>query len=251
MDCEHLAEMEKNKRHWKQALAWIEKGLALEPTRNWHNEGSYSLSHMKPEVLSRLGKKEDALAQTWTEFERNPSEYSYDDFMRYVPKAARARWHEKAMEIAATGDIGAFMEICVKTREWARLAAKLHLVKHEELEGVSHYHSEAAAKGLKNRDIVASAKLYRAMGFRILNSKKGKYYRNAADNFENARDLYLKAGLQTEWDALVNTVRAEHSRKYGFMPAFERLVSGKSGKEPSFAEQARARWQKQMRDDEV
>jgi hypothetical protein len=29
-DCEHLAEMEKAKRRWKRALAWIERGLELE-----------------------------------------------------------------------------------------------------------------------------------------------------------------------------------------------------------------------------
>lgn len=245
-DCEHLAEMEKTKRHWKNALAWIERGLALEPTRNWRNEGSSFLNHMKPEILSHLGKKEDALAQTWAEFERNPSEFSYEEFMRYVPKTDRAKWHEKAMEIATGGDMGAFMEICVKTKEWARLATRLHSAKHEELEAVSHYHSEAAAEGLTKRNVAASAKLYRALGFRILNAKKSKYYRNALGNFENARDLYLKAGLKAEWDTLVSAVRADHSRKYGFMPGFEQVVSGGSVERPSFADRVQVRWQKQI-----
>jgi hypothetical protein len=96
------------------------------------------------------------------------------------------------------------------------------------------------------RDDAAAAKLYRAMGFRILNAKKSKYYENALANFENARDLYRKAGLESEWAALVETVRAEHARKYGFMPGFEKITSGGSAEGPSFAERARARWARQM-----
>lgn len=245
-DCEHLAKMEKGKRRWKQALAWIERGLALQPTRNWHNESATSLDHMKPEILSHLGRKEDALAQSWAEFEKNPSEFGYEEFMRYVTKSDKATWHERAMEVAAISDLGTFMDLCVKTKEWARLATRLHSASHEDLEAVSHYHSEAAVEGLVTKDAAVAAKLYRAMGFRILNAKKSKYYENALANFENARDLYLKAGLEPQWDALVSAVRTGHSRKYGFMPGFERIVSGGSVEGPSFVERAQARWQKQM-----
>jgi len=93
-----LAEMEKAKRHWKQALVWVEKGLALEPTRNWHNEAALSLDHMKPDILSHLGRKEDALAQSWADFEKRPSEFGYEAFMRYVPKGEKSKWHSRAMD---------------------------------------------------------------------------------------------------------------------------------------------------------
>lgn len=245
-DCERLAEMEKAKRRWKQALAWVEKGLALEPTQDWHNEAALSLDHMKPEILSHLGRKEDALAQSWADFEKSPSEFSYEEFMRYVPKGEKTRWHERAMDVATAGDLGPFMGLCVKTKEWTRLASRVHAAKHEELESVSHYYSEGGAEGLIKRDAAAAAKLYRAMGFRILNAKKSKYYENALANFETARDLYRKAGREPEWDALINAVCADHSRKYGFMPEFERIASGGSVDGPSFAERAKTRWQKQM-----
>lgn len=84
------------------------------------------------------------------------------------------------------------------------------------------------------------------MGFRILTAKKSKYYDNALANFEKARDLYTKAGLESEWAALVSTVRADHARKYGFMPDFERIVSGRSMDGPSFVKRAKARWARQM-----
>ena len=244
-DCERLAEMEKAKRHWKQALVWIEKGLAIEPTRNWHNEAALSLDHMKPDILSHLGRKEDALAQSWADFEKRPSEFGYEEFMRYVPKGEKSKWHSRAMDVATAGDLGQFMELCVKTKEWNRLAARVLAAKHHDLESVSHYCSEGAAAGLTKRDAVGAAKLYRAMGFRILTAKKSKYYDNALANFEKARDLYRKAGLESEWAALVNTVRADHARKYGFMPSFERIVSGGSVSGPSFTERAKARWKRQ------
>lgn len=248
-DCEHLAEMEQTKRRWKQALEWVEKGLALEPTRNWHNESAIMLDHMKPEILSRLGRKEDAFAQSWDDFEKYPSEAGYEAFMRYVPKGEKTKWHERAMEVATDGDVGSFMELCVKTKEWTRLAARVLAAKHDELEAVSHYYSATAAAGLVKRDAPAAAKLYRAMGFRILNAKKSKYRGNALANFESARDLYRKAGLESEWAVLVTVVRAEHSRKYGFMPGFERLAAGESTQVPSLAERVKARWATQVRNE--
>ncbi len=80
------------------------------------------------------------------------------------------------MEAAVSGDLGEFMGLCVKTKEWPRLAARVLAAKHDDLESVSHYCSEGAAEKLRKTDAPAAAKLYRAMGFRILNAKKSKYY---------------------------------------------------------------------------
>jgi len=77
-------------------------------------------------------------------------------------------------------------------------------------------------------------------------TKKSKYYENALANFETARDLYRKAGLESEWDALVSAVRTDHARKYGFMPGFERIAAGESVDGPSFAERIEVRWARQM-----
>ena len=35
------------RRHWAKALDWVEKGIALKPTRNWHNEDAYGLDAVK------------------------------------------------------------------------------------------------------------------------------------------------------------------------------------------------------------
>ena len=112
-DCEHLAEMEMAKAHWDKALAWVVKGLTLEPTRNWHNESSHSLEHLKPKILGKLGRKEEALTMAWGDFEKYPCDMAYEELMQYVPKNEKAKWHERAMEIADRGDMDIWKKLAL------------------------------------------------------------------------------------------------------------------------------------------
>lgn len=246
-DCENLAEMEAAVRRWDKALAWVERGLALEPARNWHNEGAYSLAQIRTKILGKLGRKEEALAAAWAEFEAGPSDIAYEELMDQVPKEERASWHVRALEVAARRDLGEFMKLCVQTREWERLAARVRAARHPELEAVSHHAAEPAAGALAKRDLSAAAKLYRALGLRILGSKKSKYYDHALRHFRKVRELYKQAGMESEWQGVVDAVRQGHSRKYGFMPAFDQVAAGGPAKSPSFAQRARARWANQTR----
>ncbi len=242
-DCEHLAQLEISMKHWAKALEWVEKGMALGATRNWYNEAAHGLEQLKPEILRHLGRKEDALALAWSDFAENPNEFAYEQLMRYVPKAEKIAWHERAMAAADKADLDEFVSLSVKAKEWERLARRVHLTTGQELESLSHYCSEPAAKGLAKKDALAAAKLYRALGLRIVNAAKSKYYREALSHFENARDLYCAIGHIEEWQSLVGTVRVAHSRKSGFLSAFERIVSGKSHSF-SYTEDAQARWKR-------
>ena len=94
----------------------------------------------------------------------------------------------------------------------------------------------------KSRPDVA-AKVYRALGMRILNAKKSKYYEAALSNFENAMRCFERAGLTDQWAETVNDIRSRHHRKSGFMAGFERLLAGSGpSDEPSFLDRAKARW---------
>jgi tetratricopeptide (TPR) repeat protein len=243
-DCERLAEMEISKKHWVKALEWVEKGLALEPTRDWHNESSHSLKELKPKILLHLGRREDALALAWREFQENPGEFTYVDLMRYAPGSERAAWHERAMAAAASANLGEFISLCVRAKEWGRLAQRVHSAKPVELEALSHYCTEPAAKALAKKDPLAAGRLYRALGLRILGAGKSKYYDAALDHFEKARNLYCGAGQSSDWEELAGTVRNAHSRKKGFLAAFEQIATGKSQRSPSFAEQAQEQWKR-------
>jgi uncharacterized Zn finger protein len=242
-DCEHMSQLEISRKHWAKALEWVEKGMALEATRDWHNEAAHGLEQLRPEILRHLGRKEDALALAWCDFEENPNEFAYEQLMRYVPKGHKKAWHERAIAAADKADLGGFVSLCVKAREWERLARRVHSATGEELESLSHYCTEPAAKGLAKKDALAAAKLHRALGLRIVNAGKSKYYSEALGHFENARDLYCATGRAEEWQSLAGAVRAAHSRKSGFLSAFERIVSGKS-RSSSYADEARTRWQR-------
>jgi Family of unknown function (DUF6880) len=243
-DCERLAKMEMSKKRWAKALEWVEKGIGLKMRRDWHNEDDYELHQMKPEILRHLGRKDDALDLAWADFQRDTNEFAYEQLMRFVPKKEKAAWQERAMVAADKADLGDFISLCVKAKAWDRLARRIHLAKADELEAQSHYCTEPAAEGLTKRNPLEAAKLYRALGLRILNAGKSKYYREALEHLEKSRDLYCATGQSAEWGAVVQFVRTAHSRKLGFVSAFEKIVSGKSGRLPSFAEQAQDRWKR-------
>ncbi len=163
--------------------------------------------------------------------------------MRFVPKAERVAWHAKAMDAAERADLGALIGLWLETREIERLVRRLRAATDAEIEELSHYQTEPAARRLGRSHPDVAARVYRALGMRILAAKKSKYYNAALPHFENARRCYERSGLLREWAALVADVRGAHHRKAGFMADFERLATGHTPSEaPSFLERARSRW---------
>jgi uncharacterized Zn finger protein len=65
---------------------------------------------------------------------------------------------------------------------------------------------------------------------------QSKYYDTALEHFQSARKLYLKAGGEAEWKAIVKDIQTEHSRKKGFLERLGLIEAEKSPGGPSFAE---------------
>ena len=241
-DCLALAKMLQARRKTAEALAWVERGLTLEKKRP-SSSADYELTQLKRELLSKLGRGDDALEAAWAEFEAHPSKYSYADLMRYVPKAERSAWHARAMDVAAGADLHSLIELWLDTKEIERLIERLRQACNEDLEGISHYTTEPVAKRLAKKHPDVAAKVYRALGMRILKQKKSRYYDAALSNFDDARGCYERAGLGTNWESLVREVRTEHYRKTGFMSGFEAVVAGAGpSAKPTFLERAKVRW---------
>jgi hypothetical protein len=240
-DCLTLARMLETRRRPADALAWVERGLALE--RKSLSCADHDLGALRRDLLVALGRGDAALEAAWTDFKAQPSKYAYADLLRYVPKAERAAWHEKAMDAAAGGDLQSLIELWLETREIDRLVERLRRARDEELEGISHHVSEPVAKRLAKTHPDIAAKVYRALGVRILEAKKSRYYEAALSNLEDARRCYERAGLAPRWEALVGEIRAQHHRKVGFMAGFEEVVAGGGpSARPTFLERAKARW---------
>jgi Family of unknown function (DUF6880) len=235
-----------------EALAWVERGLALDLKSKIRSTAAYDLDHIQRDLLTSLGRADEALEAAWADFREHPSKYSYDDLMKFVPKAARPEWHEKALDAAKGADLDSLLDLFVETKAMERLAQLVRSSPDEALQNVSHYFTEPAAKKLARIHPGLAARLWRAQGMRIVDAKKSKYYDAALSNFERARDCYLRAGLAAEWQETVRRVRAVHHRKTGFMGGFEDLANGaKRSEQPSFLELAKTRWSKRHGGDEA
>lgn len=242
-DCSVIAGIHEGRGNLDVALAWVERGLAL-TSKERYSSAEYELKKRQRALLPRLGRAGEAVASAWTDFERSPSKYSYETLMEIVPEADRPAWHGKAVAAADHGDLSSVVGLFVETGEIERLAARIDSATDDELERMSHYTTEPAAEMLADGHPALAARVFRALGLRILNAKKSKYYGAALANFEHARDCYAAADQRMAWHALVAQVRQEHGRKYSFMPDFERVVDGGPAEEPrpSFLERARSRW---------
>ena len=249
-DCHALATMLVARRKPEEALAWVERGVELDKEAPRGSMASHDLARLKRDLLTKLGRGNEALDAAWAEYREHPNKYSYDDLMKYVPKAERTAWHEKAMEAAQGAELHSLMELLLETKELERLAALVRQSKDDALEGVSHYATELAAKKLEKTHPGIAARLWRAQGMRIVKAGKSKYYDAALSNFERAKRCYEKAGLTAEWEKTVSQLRAEHYRKTGFMSGFEDLVAGSGPSDrPSFLERAKTRWGGRQRRD--
>ncbi len=245
-DCENLANIYKAKRNYQNALNWVEKGLKLEKKGNWANQSSFRLTGLKQDLLNKLGRREDALDLAWTEFKMHPSKFSYEELMKFVVKKDVKHWHQKALG-KAHASLSGFIDICVDTKEWHTLAEHVSSIDTELLENLSHYTTERAAKRLPKKYGLAAAKIYSALGLRILKKGKSKYYQYALEHFRNACKLYEKAGRDQLWLDLVERVRRDHSRKYSFIGYFEEIVDKRPLKKPeSLEKRAQKRWKKQI-----
>jgi hypothetical protein len=226
-----------------EALAWVERGRALDREKPILSTAGYGLDKLHRELLTKLGRQSEALEAAWADFREHPSKFTYDDLMKFVPKAERREWHEKALNAASGADLRSLLELFIETKEIERLADLVRGSPDQALEDVSHFAAEPAAKRLEKSYPGLAARLWRAQGMRILDAKKSKYYDAALSDFERARDCFQRAGLAADWERTVREVCASHYRKTGFTSGFQALAAGaKRGDQPSFLERAKARW---------
>lgn len=243
VDCLSIAGIHEKGRRLSEALEWIERGIDLEGREPYSRMPSLGFAILRRRLLQRLGRENEALESAWADFAAAPSVFAYDELFKYVLKTDRKEWHAKAIEAAAKARPSDFVAICTRTKEWDRLANFMLTFSNMELENISHYVSEPAAKSLAKTHPAAAATLFRALCMRILKAGKSKYYTAALDNLRKAKECYQKAGLAAQWDALVAEIRRDHRRKRDFLCGFDRLAAGKSETPPpSFLERARRRW---------
>lgn len=174
-----------------------------------------------------MGNNNYAVESAWADFKKYPSEYNYDELMKYVGGKDINSWHNKTIEEAKKSPLDSTIELFIKTKELDFLAGRILTAKREELENISHYTMEKAAEALLDKNSIAAARIYCAMGMWILNLGKSKYYNIALEHFLKVKSIYTKNNSKEEWLSIARHIREKHARKYSFIPDFEKLVSGK------------------------
>ncbi|MGH8471900.1 MAG: DUF6880 family protein, partial [Gammaproteobacteria bacterium] len=208
-DCHALATLLVARRKPADALAWVERGLAIDEKSAPASMAAHDLAKLKRVLLTKLGRGGEALEATWAAYRERPSQHTYDELMKFVSKPERSLWHEKAIDAARGANLSDVIQLLLETQEVERLAQLVGRSQDDALEGVSHYTTEPAAEKLEKTRPDVAARLWRAQGMRIVTAKKSKYYDVALAHFERARRCFEKAGLSAEWEKTVNQVRAE------------------------------------------
>jgi hypothetical protein len=103
------------RRKRADALSWLERGLALSEQISGSSMESNDLLRLKRELLTKLGRRDEAINAAWTEFARHPSEFSYEELMKYVPKAKKETWHKEAIEAAMGTDLDLLLPLLLET----------------------------------------------------------------------------------------------------------------------------------------
>jgi hypothetical protein len=245
VDCEVIASLLLSRRKSSEALEWVDKGIEIDKNERVVRGYSYKLDDMRRDILAKLGRSGEALDDAWEKFSDFPSEFSYAELLKYIPTNQHAEWYSRILVVIKTADLDSAITLLFKLKEIDILVGRLRETSNSSLETLGHYTNGQAAEKLSNNYPDVAAKIYRAMGMRIVNAKKSKYYHVAFSNFEQAKRYYEKAGLDTVWQATVAIIREKHHRKYSFMPGFEKIVVGQGpSTQPLFLERAKKRWKK-------
>ena len=132
-----------------EALVWVKaRGCARPGEPTWVSWPPPPRRASR-ELLTRLGRGNEALEDAWAAFRGEPCKYSFAELMKFVPKTGRAAWHEKAMDAAKGDDLQSLIELFIETKEMKRLAELVRGATDEVLEKVSHYATEPAAMKLE------------------------------------------------------------------------------------------------------
>jgi len=227
-DFETLAKLQASRGQYAAALASVEQGLETLKRKEWKKADDKELRWLKERFLVDLGRAEEALQMAWSHFEHSPSARTYDKLMRIMPPEARKRWHGKAMDVLSSSPLPSFVQVCVTTGEWDRLAERLRNEEEDTLQGLNRFRALPAARALRDRDPLLSFQIYKALGLRMLAKKRKKieYEELALFCFRWCRALSLDKDLSKQWNALCEEVESTHPDREAVLNSLKKLTEG-------------------------
>ena len=223
-DCLALATILLSRRKTANALKWVERGIEIERDRRIRSSLAHELEKLHRQLLVELGRGGEALESAWAAYLAVPAMYTFQTLMKFVPEADRAHWRARAIAASKTADLNSRIDLYVSLDELDLLAETVRLATPAELTAIYEHIIQPAAVELDTRHPEAAARLWCVQGMRIVDGKDSKRYRAAVAHLANAKRCFERAGMQSEWAALVPRVRAAHFRKMIFMAGFEAIA---------------------------
>jgi tetratricopeptide (TPR) repeat protein len=223
-DAEVLGETCRRMCHFEEALAWADRGIALETAGDESDRVAWDLPRLRRAVLHDLGRKPEALDERWKAFEAFPSVNSFEELMGLLTRSERGTWRKRALDSLRDAPIALAIEILLFTGEDERLARLIDDAAPEMLREVSQLLARPTAERLRAGHPLLAARLYEAVAWRLLGSGRNGYYRRILSDLREARDLLTAHGGDRDWARLVEAIRVRCRKKTVFLPRFERLA---------------------------
>jgi uncharacterized Zn finger protein len=208
------------------ALQIAEHGLALdapkEPFPGYnlnteHNKGP--LAEWTADLAADMGESERALRAAEVAFRAAPSLNAYRKAVELagersdVVKANLLKHLRQASVYAGDAKIDIFLHE-------GRIDDAIDTVSGKNYYGVGLGRVMDAALATRPDWVIKKAS---AQAEGIMNAGKAQHYDNAVDWLRRVRDAYKSAGRIDEWRKYLQSIRAEHGRKYKLMGLIERL----------------------------
>jgi hypothetical protein len=112
-DCEEIAELLTARDQLAEALAWVERGLALEK----QDGGGYGLDRLRRALLVKLGRADEALQSAWAGFMAFPHRFTYEHLAALIPEAEHQAWRERVLEVIGRARLQERMELLLVLQE--------------------------------------------------------------------------------------------------------------------------------------
>ncbi len=78
-------------REPSEALAWVERGRALDRKSQFRSTAAYDLDKLHRELLSKLGRADEALEAAWADFRKHPSKFTMTISCSLCPRPSARR----------------------------------------------------------------------------------------------------------------------------------------------------------------
>ncbi len=190
----------------EEALLWADRGR-----RKARGSVRATLEDTRIQLLTRLGRRREAIEAAWEGFRREPGGAAYRRLLGVVAEEERGEWRRRALDQAESGsDATAFVDVCIASAESERLAHRLDSAPAFVLAASSTV-LERAADFLDGKVSRASARLCLHLASQLLGEGDARHYARVRALLERGRQAFVADGSESAWSEGLARIRDAHA----------------------------------------